>query len=115
MATWPQSAPWPTEAPPTPAWNTYVAVESADDTAAQVTAAGGTVLAGPFDVFDSGRMAVCADPAGAVFHLWQAGTHRGAEFVNEPNTWNWSTLEGPDVAGASGVLRGGVRVGGRRR
>ncbi|MEA2973425.1 MAG: uncharacterized protein QOG82_1883 [Actinomycetota bacterium] len=86
---------------PTAAWNTYVAVESADDTAAKVTAAGGTVLAGPFDVFDFGRTAVCADPAGAVFHLWQPGTHRGAEFVNEPNTWNWSTLEGPDVAGAT--------------
>lgn len=90
----------PEEAPPAPAWNTYIAVESADDTAAKVTAAGGKVLAGPFDVFESGRMAVCADPAGAVFHLWQAGTHRGARFVNEPNTWTWSTLEAPDVEGA---------------
>ena len=60
-------------APPAPAWNTYIWVDSADDTAAKVTDAGGTVLSGPFDVLDAGRMAVCADPSGAVFCLWQAG------------------------------------------
>ncbi len=90
----------PDQAPPTPAWTTYIAVASADETAAAVTAAGGTVLAGPFDVFDSGRTAMCADPAGAVFGLWQAGAHHGAQLVNEPNTWNWSNLETPDVKGA---------------
>ncbi len=39
-------------------WNTYIAVESADETAAKVRAAGGNVLMGPFDVMSSGRMAV---------------------------------------------------------
>ena len=50
-----------------PAWNTHVAVDSADETAARATAAGGTVLVEPFDVPPAGRMAVIADPAGAAF------------------------------------------------
>lgn len=53
--------------PPMAMWNTYIAVASADDTAAKIDAAGGTVLQGPFDVMDAGRMAVVADPEGAVF------------------------------------------------
>src|SRR5690242_17281278 len=49
------------------AWNTYIWVDSADETASKVKDAGGTVLAEPFDVMEAGRMAVCADPEGAVF------------------------------------------------
>ena len=54
----------------------------------------------PFDVLDAGRMAVFADPAGAVFCLWQPNDHRGAQLVNEPNTWNWSDLNTRDPKGA---------------
>jgi uncharacterized protein len=45
-------------------------------------------------------MGVCADPAGAVFCLWQANRHRGAQLVNHPNTWNWSDLHTRDPQGA---------------
>jgi predicted enzyme related to lactoylglutathione lyase len=44
------------------------------------------------DVLDVGRMAVFSDPAGAFFSVWQAGTHPGAQLVNEPGTWSWSEL-----------------------
>ena len=71
----------PEAPPPTPMWNTYVAVDSADNTAAKVKAAGGAVLGDLFDVLDAGRMGVCADPAGAVFGLWQAKDHKGAQLV----------------------------------
>jgi uncharacterized protein len=54
----------------------------------------------PFDIFDAGRMAVLSDPTGAVFSLWQAGTHRGAQLVNEANTWNWSDLNTRDPQAA---------------
>jgi predicted enzyme related to lactoylglutathione lyase len=54
-------------APPMATWNTYIWVDSADQTAAKVRAAGGTVLTEPFDVMDSGRMGVFADAEGAVF------------------------------------------------
>ena len=52
-------------APPIATWNTYIWVDSADETAAKVLAAGGQGLRwSPFDVMDAGRMAVCADPEG---------------------------------------------------
>jgi predicted enzyme related to lactoylglutathione lyase len=85
-----------------PAWTTYVSVEDADATAAKVHEAGGTVLAEPMDVMDLGRMAVFADPTGAVFGIWQAGNFSGAELVNEPNTYSWNELNtrDPDAAKA---------------
>jgi predicted enzyme related to lactoylglutathione lyase len=77
------------EAPPM--WNTYVAVESADETVKKVGEAGGTAYGEAFDVFTAGRMAV-ADPAGAMFCLWQAGEHHGAQLVNEPGALCWNEL-----------------------
>lgn len=88
------------EAPPQATWNTHVWVDSADETAAKVRAAGGTVLAEPFDVMEAGRMAVCADPAGAAFCLWQAGKHRGAAVVNEAGSLNFNNLSVRDLEGA---------------
>ena len=88
------------EAPPTATWNTYVWVESADDTAAKVREAGGTVLTEPFDVMESGRMAVFADPAGAVFCAWQANQFRGAQVVNEAGSLNFNDLNTRDLDGA---------------
>ena len=81
-------------------WNTYVWVDSADETAAKVKAAGGTVLTGPFDVMEAGRMASCSDPDGAVFYLWEARRHRGARIVNEPGSLNFNGLSTPDPARA---------------
>jgi predicted enzyme related to lactoylglutathione lyase len=45
-------------------------------------------------------MAVCADPHGAAFSLWEAGAHKGAQLVNAPGSWNWSDLHTDDVDGA---------------
>jgi uncharacterized protein len=90
----------PEGAPPTAVWNTYVWVESADETAAKVLDAGGKVLTDPFDVMDAGRMAVFADPAGAAFCAWQAKAHRGARIVNEPGTLNFNNLNTRDPEGA---------------
>lgn len=80
-----------------PVWNTYVWVDSADTAASQVQEAGGRVLAEPFDVLDSGRMAVLADPEGAVFSVWEAGKHRGAQIVNEHGSVNFNTLRTRDL------------------
>ncbi len=54
----------------------------------------------PFDSLDGGRMAIVADPAGAVFGVWQLGEHRGARVVNEPGAWAMSALSTPDPEGA---------------
>lgn len=88
------------DAPPRATWNTYVWVESADETAERVRAAGGQVLSEPFDVMAAGRMAVCADREGAVFCVWQANEHRGATVVNEPGSLNFNSLETRDPGAA---------------
>jgi uncharacterized protein len=90
----------PEGAPPMAAWNTYVWVESADETASKVRDAGGSVLSDPMDVMDSGRMAVFADPEGAAFSVWQANRHRGARIVNEPGSLNFNDLNTRDPEGA---------------
>jgi predicted enzyme related to lactoylglutathione lyase len=84
-----------------PAWTTYTWVDDADATAATVTEAGGSLVAEPFDSLDGGRMAIAADPAGAVFGVWQLGEHRGAQLVNEPGAWAMSVLSTPDPDGAN--------------
>lgn len=85
-----------------PAWTTYVKVGRADETVAQVTEAGGTVLAGPMDLpNDAGRMAACADPEGAVISVIQQGRHQGAQVVNGPGAWGWSELNTRDVERAT--------------
>jgi len=83
-----------------PAWSSYVSVADADATATAVKEAGGSVLAEPMDVMDLGRMAVFADPAGAVFGIWQPGTFPGAGLVNEPGALAWNELNTRDLAGA---------------
>ena len=86
----------PEGAPPMAMWNTYIWVDSADETAAKVRKAGGGVLMEPFDVMDAGRMAVCADPEGAAFCLWQAKQHKGARIVNEHGSLNFNGLNTRD-------------------
>jgi predicted enzyme related to lactoylglutathione lyase len=90
----------PEGAPPMAMWNTYVSVESADETASKVRDAGGTTLMEPFDVMDAGRMAVFADPEGAAFCVWQAKQHKGARIVNEAGSLNFNGLNTRDVEGA---------------
>jgi uncharacterized protein len=77
-------------------WNTYVAVDDADATAAAVVRLGGTVSAGPADAGPGGRTATCTDPAGAGFRLWEARRRLGAQLTNAPGTWNFSDLHTPD-------------------
>jgi hypothetical protein len=54
-----------------PHWRTYFEVTSADESAARSEELGGTVAQGPIDT-PYGRIAVVADPHGAIFSLLQA-------------------------------------------
>ena len=81
-------------------WNTYVAVDDCDATAARVPELGGTVTAPPADAGPGGRAAACTDPQGAPFRLWQARRRLGAQLTNAPGTWNFSDLHTPDPAAA---------------
>ena len=83
------------------AWNTQVAVDSADDAVAAARAAGGSVLVAPMDAAPAGRLAVIADPAGAAISLWEPGARQGAALVNEPSAWAMSMLSTDDPDGAA--------------
>ena len=83
-----------------PAWTTYVATADADAAAGAAREAGGQVFAPAFDVLDAGRMAILADPTGAVFGVWQAGRHRGAQLANEPGSFCWNELATRDMGAA---------------
>jgi predicted enzyme related to lactoylglutathione lyase len=81
-------------------WLSYVAVTSADEAVEQTKSLGGTVVNGPFDVYDMGRMAVLTDPQGAVFAVWQAMTHHGVQRRDEDDTLCWNELQARDIEGS---------------
>jgi predicted enzyme related to lactoylglutathione lyase len=83
-----------------PAWTTYIATDDADATTEKVTANGGTVIAPPMDVGDLGRLAVYQAPDGAIFGVWQAGTHKGAQKVNVPYSLCWNETHSRDFEAA---------------
>jgi uncharacterized protein len=80
-----------------PVWMTYVNVDDADATVAKASGGGGAVFVPPMDVLDVGRMAILADPLGAVFGLWQPKSHMGAQVVNEPGSLCWNELITTDL------------------
>jgi len=90
----------PEGAPAVAMWNTYIWVDSADETASKVRDAGGAVAMEPFDVLDAGRMAVLTDPDGAMLCAWQPKNHKGATVVNEHGSLNFNNLATRDVDAA---------------
>lgn len=84
------------------AWSTYFAVDDADATAERVADAGGEITTGPESVGDSGRLGFGSDCTGAVFGIWEAGTHFGAAVVNEHGGLNWNELITHDSESALG-------------
>ena len=81
-------------------WTNYVTVDDVDALADVVTANGGTILYGPGDVFDSGRMLQIQDPTGAALGLWQAVNHIGAGVVNTVGAMCWNELLTQDAEAA---------------
>jgi predicted enzyme related to lactoylglutathione lyase len=90
----------PAAGPPMAVWNTYFWVDSADEAASMVRDAGGGVATEPFDFADACRIAVCLDPEGAVFGVWEAREHKGAQLVNDPGALVFNSLNTRDVQGA---------------
>jgi uncharacterized protein len=83
-----------------PHWNSYVTVHDLEERAPRVTDLNGNLIMPPFDVMDVGRMALAADPAGAVFAMWEPKSSIGAEIVNEPGALTWNELATSDMAAA---------------
>ena len=74
------------------AWMVYIGTRDADAVAKKVEAAGGKVVAPPFDVLESGRMAVFQDPTGAFFAVWQPKDMKGFDVKNAPGSFGWAEL-----------------------
>ncbi|MFF5990361.1 VOC family protein [Prauserella flavalba] len=72
------------------AWTTYLATSDLGKTVAMVVDHGGQVMVPPTAVGPAGRLAVAADPTGAVFGLWQAGEHNGVGLANAAGSLNWN-------------------------
>jgi predicted enzyme related to lactoylglutathione lyase len=79
-----------------PHWMLYIASASADASAAKIAQSGGQVAASPFDVMEYGRMAVCKDPAGAHFSIWQPKMHPGLGVTNQAGAFCWADLSVPN-------------------
>jgi predicted enzyme related to lactoylglutathione lyase len=89
-----------------PNWIIYIAVDSADQSAAKAKELGGTVVMPAFDVMDLGRMAVIQDPAGAHFCAWQAAENTGIGIAHVAGTLCWADLSTPDAKRASEFYSG---------
>lgn len=89
-----------------PHWGVYFRVDDADVAAAAAAASGGQVHAPPFEVFEFLRMAVCADPEGAVFSLHQPRSHAGVAAIRESNAVCWAELATRDLARAEAFYTG---------
>jgi predicted enzyme related to lactoylglutathione lyase len=81
----PQQTPGPT------AWSIYIGTPDVEQLSEKVRAAGGTVVAPPFDVGGQGRMAVFQDPTGAFISGWQPA-QMGEFHSGEPNMFGWAEL-----------------------
>jgi predicted enzyme related to lactoylglutathione lyase len=87
----------PAQSPDQPtAWSVYIGTNDIDALSERVKAAGGSVVAPAFDVGDQGRMAVFADPGGAVISAWQA-TQMGGFQTQGPNAFGWAELNARGV------------------
>ena len=68
-------------------WNSYVALDSADDVPAE------HVVMGPFEVEGIARIVVFKDPGGAVLCGWEPRGLDGAERLTAPGALCWNELE----------------------
>ncbi|MFI9720475.1 VOC family protein [Streptomyces sp. NPDC052396] len=80
------------------AWTVYFASDDASATAGRIRSAGGQVITGPVAVGEYGTVLLAVDPGGAVFGVWQAGTHRGFEKRGEVGSFGWTEVYTRDPA-----------------
>lgn len=82
-------------------WTLYFATPDAVALAARITAAGGQIVIPPTPLLDLGTTALATDAEGAVFRIWQAGTHAGFGRRHENGTFVWAELYTRDTAAAN--------------
>lgn len=80
-----------------PTWTMNIAVDDADTTARAVVDHGGAVSLWPTRYFDAGRMAICTDPLGARFALWESAGNLTPDVMHEPGSFTWCELTCRDI------------------
>lgn len=73
-------------------WCLYLASPDAAATAGRIRAHGGEVLMEPMQVGDFGTMCLAREPSGAVFGVWQGGTHEGFEATGVPGAYAYAEV-----------------------
>ncbi|MER5874870.1 MULTISPECIES: VOC family protein [unclassified Streptomyces] len=83
-------------------WTVYFATPDARALTRRIAAAGGHVITAPTELpgpsGDLGSAALVTDPEGAVFGLWQPGSHAGFGRRHERRTFCWAELYARDTA-----------------
>lgn len=74
------------------AWTTHLAVDDLDRALGVVEALGGRVFSGPTRLGKAARVATVSDPSGAVFGLWEPGSHHGSAAVDEPGATTYAEV-----------------------
>jgi len=82
-------------------WTVYIYTNDVDETAAKIAKAGGAVLTPPFDIPDA-RIAIVADPTGAMFGLFGGPDIQGEFYSMAPGGVCWADLLSRDPAAAGG-------------
>ncbi|MEU4795283.1 VOC family protein [Streptomyces sp. NPDC023327] len=77
-------------------WTVYLATPDVAALARRIKSAGGSMVTEPMTVGPAGTMGLAADPEGAVFGLWQAGTHQGFGRRRRPGTYRWCEVYSRD-------------------
>ncbi|MEV8593679.1 VOC family protein [Streptomyces sp. NPDC052012] len=74
-------------------WCLYLASPDVNATAQKIRDNGGEILMEPMEVGDFGAMCLARDPGGAVFGVWQPGTHEGFETdMEQPGAFCWAEI-----------------------
>ena len=83
-------------------WNTYIAVDDADASAARAVELGGRVIMPAMDVMDMGRMVGIQDPTGGSVFLWhnEKPIESMTYLQNGALSWNDLSTRDPEAAAA---------------
>jgi predicted enzyme related to lactoylglutathione lyase len=85
-------------APATPAvWQLYFASVDLKADVARAQQLGAKEVYPSMEVGEFGGMASLADPTGAEFNFWKAGSHVGFQVTDEPGAVTWHELYSPDA------------------
>ncbi|WAU85637.1 VOC family protein [Streptomyces sp. Qhu-G9] len=87
-------------------WTVYFATPDAPDLADRIRKAGGQIITAPVPVGPYGTAGLAADSEGAVFGLWEGGTHPGFGRGHRTGAFGWTELYARDTATADAFYPG---------